>query len=117
MTMVVGKRDIAEPNSSKIAFLLFLELTLSLAFPLPHPCFGDSECSLLPLGHQLCKFVCVYLSPGSARQSSSHNSTSEAKRQVKCFEDLKFKIKQMSFQKEEISQLLYLYTSYDLNDR
>ncbi|XP_076787632.1 uncharacterized protein LOC117705746 [Arvicanthis niloticus] len=117
MMMKVGKRDIAEQNSSKIAFLLPLGFTLSLAFPLPHPSFWDSEWSLLPLGHQLCKFLSVYLSPDSARQTSSQNSTINYQKQMTKLEELKLKIKKMSFEEEEISEMLNLYNYDDLNYR
>ncbi|XP_076787639.1 uncharacterized protein LOC117705679 isoform X2 [Arvicanthis niloticus] len=117
MMMKVGKRDIAEQNSSKIAFLLPLGFTLSLAFPLPHPSFGVSEWSLLPLSHQLCKFLSVYLSPDSARQTSSQNSTINNQKQMTKLEELKLKIKKMSFEEEEISEMLNLYNYDDLNYR
>nr|XP_034350943.1 uncharacterized protein LOC117703451 [Arvicanthis niloticus] len=53
----------------------------------------------------------------SARQTSSQNSTISNQKEMTKLEELKLKIKKMSFEEEEISQMLNLYNYNDLNYR
>ncbi|XP_034350863.1 uncharacterized protein LOC117703396 [Arvicanthis niloticus] len=53
----------------------------------------------------------------SARQTSSQNSTISNWNEMTRLEELKLKIKKMSFEEEEISQMLNLYNYNDLNYR
>nr|XP_034349998.1 uncharacterized protein LOC117702881 [Arvicanthis niloticus] len=53
----------------------------------------------------------------STRQTSSQNSTISNWKEMTRLEELKLKIKKMSFEEEEISQMLNLYNYHDLNYR
>uniref|UniRef100_UPI00402B927F uncharacterized protein LOC117705501 isoform X2 n=1 Tax=Arvicanthis niloticus TaxID=61156 RepID=UPI00402B927F len=53
----------------------------------------------------------------SARQTSSQNSTINNQKQMTKLEELKLNIKKMSFEEEEISEMLNLYNYDDLNYR
>ncbi|XP_076786620.1 uncharacterized protein LOC143441609 [Arvicanthis niloticus] len=53
----------------------------------------------------------------SARQTSSQNSTMNNQKQMAKLEELKLNIKKMSFEEEEISEMLNLYNYDDLNYR
>ena len=87
------------------------------SFSLPKPYFWDSEWFPAP-GHQLHKFICVYLFSGFTRKTSPQNSniTSQMKQNNK-LEALDFDIKKMRFEKEGLCRILDLYKYNNLNYR
>ena len=71
-----------------------------------------------PLGHQVCKFFCVYLSAGSARNTSTQNSKMTKKRsKINELEELKLDMRKISNDMEEMCGILNLYMYEDLNYR
>lgn len=72
----------------------------------------------LTLGHQLCKLICGSLSSVSARKTSSQNSniTNHTKNMNKV-EDLKFYIRKINAEREELCRILDIDMSTDLDYR
>ena len=70
------------------------------------------------LGHQVCKFICVYLSAGSARNTSTQNSKMTKKRsKINELEELKLDMRKISNDMEEMCGILNVYMYEDLNYR
>ena len=71
-----------------------------------------------PLGHQVRKLFCVYLSAGSARNTSTQNSKITKQRsKINELEELKLDMRKISNDMEEMCGILNLYMYEDLNYR
>lgn len=72
------------------------------SFSTPQPPFWGSEWSFLPMGHQMCKFTCVYLSTGFGRKTSSQNVISKQEKHLKRLQGLNFEIQNCKFERDEL---------------
>ena len=71
-----------------------------------------------PLGHQVCKLICVYLSAGSARNTSTQNSNiTNQISNINEVEELKLHIRKISNERKEMCEILNVYMYEDLNYR
>ena len=71
-----------------------------------------------PLGHQVCKFICVYLSAGSARNTLTQNSNiTNQISNINKVEELKLHIRKISNERKEMCEILNVYMYEDLNYR
>ena len=70
------------------------------------------------LGHQVCKLICVYLSAGSARNTSTQNSNiTNQISNINKVEELKLHIRKISNERKEMCGILNVYMYEDLNYR
>ena len=70
------------------------------------------------LGHQVCKFICFYLSAGSARNTSTQNSNiTNQISNINKVRELKLDMRKISNDMEEMGGILELYIYEDLNYR
>ena len=70
------------------------------------------------LGHQVCKLICVYLSAGSARNTSTQNSNiTNQISNINKVEELKLHIRKISNERKEMCEILNVYMYEDLNYR
>ena len=71
-----------------------------------------------PLGHQVRKLICVYLSAGSARNTSTQNSNiTNQISNINKVEELKLHIRKISNERKEMCEILNVYMYEDLNYR
>ena len=71
-----------------------------------------------PLGHQVCKLICVYLSAGPARNTSTQNSNiTNQISNINKVEELKLHIRKISNERKEMCEILNVYMYEDLNYR
>ena len=71
-----------------------------------------------PLGHQVCKLICVYLSAGSARNTSTQNSNiTNQISNINKVRELKLHKRKIINDMEEMCGILIVYMYEDLNYR
>ena len=105
-------------NQLEDSFSALLGIHPVFTFSLPQSSSWDSEWSPLPLGHQVCKFICVYLSAGSARNTSTQNSNiTNQISNINKVRELKLDMRKISNDMEEMCGILNLYMYEDLNYR
>ena len=105
-------------NQLKDSFSALLRIHPVFIFSIPPSSSWDSERSPLPLGHQVCKFICVYLSAGSARNTSTQKSKiTKQKSNINELEELNLDMRKISNDMEEMCGILDLYMYEDLNYR
>ena len=102
-------------NQLEDSFSALLWIHPVFTFSLPQSSSWDSEWSPLPLGHQVCKFICVYLSAGSARNTSTQNSNiTNQISNINKVRELKLHMRMISNDMEEICGILNVYMYEDL---
>lgn len=73
--------------------------------------------TLVP-GLHLCQFICIHLSSGSDRKTSSENSNiTKQMKNMNELEELKFEIRKISFESDELGLIRDLYMYDNLNYR
>ena len=117
LTMVF-KEEHSLANQLEDSFSALLRIHPVFTFSLHQSSSWDSEWSPLPLGHQVCKFFCVYLSAGSARNTSTQNSNiTNQISNINKVRELKLHMRKISNDMEEICGILNVYMYEDLNYR
>lgn len=97
--------------------MLFQGFTMSLALLFLYFLLGLKMITLVP-GHHLCQFICIHIFSGADRKTSSENSNITKKmKNMNELEELKFEIRKISFESDELGLIRDLYMYDNLNYR